>query len=111
MTCPEYTMYGNLIAFAQLGLNSAVGGSQGIMYVKMKNGYEYQCYFPPCEIDGLIFGERKFRASGKAYVLEKKERIFAQVSIENDKKGLYEKNENEKLFPGDLIGGIFKVKP
>ena len=27
MTCPEFTMYGNLVAFADLSLNSAVGGN------------------------------------------------------------------------------------
>ena len=31
------------------------------------------------------------------------------MSIEKHKKGLYEKG-SDKLTPGDLIGGIFKVK-
>lgn len=38
MTCPEFTLYGNLVAFADVSLNSAVGGNEGITYIKMRNG-------------------------------------------------------------------------
>ena len=69
MTCPEFTMHGNLVAFADLSLNSAVGGNEGITYIKMRNGSEFQCYFPPCEISGLIMGSRTFRAYGKGFIL------------------------------------------
>jgi hypothetical protein len=77
MTCPEFTMHGNLAAFADLSLNSALGGNEGITYIKMRNGSEFQCYFPPCQITGLIFGDRTFRAYGKGYILEKKSNLFA----------------------------------
>jgi hypothetical protein len=40
----------------------------------------------------------------------KKENLFAEISIENAKKGLYEKGE-EKLCSGDILGGIFKINP
>lgn len=38
MICPEFTMYGDLVAFAELNLNSVVGGNEGITYIKMRNG-------------------------------------------------------------------------
>jgi len=41
-------MYGNLIAFADIGLNSAVGGNEGLLNVIFKNGRHFKCYFPPC---------------------------------------------------------------
>lgn len=108
MECPEFTIYGNLVAFADVSINSAVGGNQGIMHIKMRNGTHFQCYFPPCQISGLIFGERKFRAYGKGYILEKRNNLFAEISVEKAKKGLYQKGD-EKLYPGDIIGGIFRV--
>lgn len=47
MECPEFKLYGNLIAFADVGLNSGVGGNLGIMHIIFKNGYHYECHFPP----------------------------------------------------------------
>ena len=70
MTCPEFTMYGNLVAFADIGLNSAVGGNEGNLSINFKNGSLFQCYFPPCEIGGLIFGKRTFRPYGRGYFFE-----------------------------------------
>jgi len=55
----------------------------------MRNGSEFQCYFPPCEISGLILGGRTFRPYGKGFILEKNNNLFAEISIEKDKKGLY----------------------
>jgi hypothetical protein len=77
MTCEEFTMYGNLVAFADVSINSAVGGNEGLTYIKMKNGNEYQCSFPPCQISGLIFGERSFREYGKGFILSKKHNLVA----------------------------------
>lgn len=102
-------MHGNLVAFGDLSLNSAVGGNEGITYIKMRNGSEFQCYFAPCQISGLVFGDRKFSPYGKGYILEKKNNLLAEVSIEDTKKGLYEKG-NEKLYNGSIVGGIFKIK-
>lgn len=62
-------MYGNLIAFADVGLNSGVGGNLGVMHIVFKNGYHYECYFPPSEISGLIYGDRKFRSYGRGYIV------------------------------------------
>lgn len=81
MTCPEFTLYGNLVAFADVSFNSAVGGNEGVMHIIMRNGTHFQCYFPPSQITGLIFGDRQFRGYGRGYVLEKKERMFAEFSI------------------------------
>lgn len=44
-----YEMYGNVVSFADLGLNSAVGGNAGIMHIKfLKNGRHYECSLPGC---------------------------------------------------------------
>lgn len=67
------------------------------------------CYFPPCEISGLIYGKRKFRQYGRGYIIQKKSRLFCEFSIEKQKKGLYENNSKKKLTPGDILGGIFTV--
>ena len=47
MECPEFKLYGNMLAFADVGLNSGVGGNLGVMHIIMKNGYHYECFFPP----------------------------------------------------------------
>jgi len=41
-------MYGNLVAYADVGFNSAVGGNSGAMHIILKNGSHFECYFPPC---------------------------------------------------------------
>jgi hypothetical protein len=40
-------------------------------------------------------------------VLERSQGLFAEFSIEKQKKGIYE--SKEKMLPGSTIGGIFKV--
>lgn len=47
MKCKEYTMYGNLVAFANVGLNTGIGGNSGAMHIVMENGSHFECYFPP----------------------------------------------------------------
>lgn len=102
-------MYGNLIAFANMGLNTGVGGNSGAMHIIMENGSHFECYFPPGEISGLIYGQRKFRSFGKGFVVEKKSKLFCEFSIEKESKGVYENKKKEKMRPGDIIGGIFRV--
>lgn len=84
-------MYGNLVTFADIGLNSAVGGNEGLLNIKFKNGNHFQCYFPPCEIGGLIFGKRTFRPYGRAFFFDENSRLFAEVNVGGYKKGLYDK--------------------
>jgi len=48
MKCDEFTLYGNLIAAADIGLNSATGGNDGLLNVVFKNGNHFKCFFPPC---------------------------------------------------------------
>jgi hypothetical protein len=74
-------MHGKLVAFADVSINSAVGGNEGVTHIIFRNGSHFQCYFPPCEISGLIFGNRSFRAYGKGFILEKKSNLFAEMSI------------------------------
>jgi len=38
MTCNEFTIYGNLVAVANVSLNSGTGGNAGKMRIIMKNG-------------------------------------------------------------------------
>ena len=40
-------MYGNLVAFINMGLNTGVGGNSGPMHIIMENGSHFECYFPP----------------------------------------------------------------
>lgn len=40
-------MYGNLVAFANMGLNTGVGGNSGTMNILFKNGTHFECHFPP----------------------------------------------------------------
>ena len=47
MTCPEFTMHGKLLAFADVSINSAVGGNEGVTHIIFRNGNHFQCYFPP----------------------------------------------------------------
>ena len=109
MKCKEYTMYGNLVAFINMGLNTGVGGNSGPMHILMENGSHFECYFPPGEISGLIYGQRKFRSFGRGYVVEKKNKLFCEFSIEKESKGIYGGEEKRKMRPGDIIGGIFEV--
>jgi hypothetical protein len=41
MKCPEFTLYGNLIPFVDVGLNTGVGGNLGPMNVVFANGSHF----------------------------------------------------------------------
>jgi hypothetical protein len=47
MKCDEYEMHGSLIAYADMGLNNAVGGNLGPIRIKFKNGTDFECFFAP----------------------------------------------------------------
>ena len=69
MKCPEYALYGNIAPYAEVGLNSGLGGNSGIIHIKFpKNDTHFECITPPCEITGLILGERRFKMVGKGFV-------------------------------------------
>jgi hypothetical protein len=103
----DFEMYGNLVSYAEMGLNSAVGGNSGIINIKFPNGAHYECSLPACEISGLVFGDRRVREVYKGFVLNRQNRMFTEISFGKDKKDLYP-NSN-KMFGSDIIGGIFTV--
>lgn len=41
ITCPEFRMWGSLIPFADIGLNSAVGGNIGPTHIEFPNGTHF----------------------------------------------------------------------
>lgn len=41
MTCSEFTIYGNLVAVANVSLNSGTGGNLGKMNIVMRNGNKF----------------------------------------------------------------------
>jgi hypothetical protein len=47
MKCEEFILYGTLIAYADVGFNSAIGGNIGVMHILFKNGTDFECHFPP----------------------------------------------------------------
>jgi hypothetical protein len=70
-------MHGTLIAYADVGFNSAIGGNIGVMHILFNNGTNFECHFPPGEISGLVMGARKYRMYGRGYIIEKKNKLFA----------------------------------
>lgn len=47
MSCDEFTIYGNLVAVANVSLNSGSGGNAGKMNIVMKNGNKFEVSFFP----------------------------------------------------------------
>ena len=77
------------------------------MHIEFSNGSHFECFYPPTEISGIIYGDRKFRCYNKGYILERKHKILTEYSIQNQKKGLYQ--TDAKLKVGEIIGGVFGV--
>lgn len=71
LKCEEFTMHGNLNAVANVSLNSGTGGNAGKMHIIMKNGNHFEISFPPAEISGLIYGQRKYSITNKGFVVQK----------------------------------------
>ena len=69
-------MHGSLIAYADMGLNNAVGGNLGPIRIKFKNGSDFECFFAPSEISGLIYGDRKFRFYNRGYIFERSKNLY-----------------------------------
>lgn len=74
-----------------------------------KNDAHYEYMSPPCEIGGLILGERRFRVIGKGYVVERSKLLYGEMSTGKDKKHIYP--ANRKIKPSELFGGVFRVSP
>lgn len=110
MKSEDFELYGNLISYAEMGVNSGVGGNSGIMHIKFpKNETHFECSLPPCELSGLIVGERRFKVINRGFVLERSKQLFSEFSFGKDKKGVYA--QPQKLNYAQLAGGIFKVSP
>lgn len=89
-------------------MNSGVGGNGGIVNIKFHNtNTHFECSVPPCELSGLVVGERKFRVIQRGFVVERARRLWGEVSFGKDKKGVYE--QKEKLNHSQIAGGIFRV--
>lgn len=96
MKSNEFEFYGNVSSYAEVGINSGVGGNSGIIHVKFpKNNTHFECSAPPCEISGLVFGERRFNAINRGFILERSKQLFSEVSFGKDKKYVY--NHPQKL--------------
>lgn len=81
MKCEEFTMHGYLNAVVNVSLNSGSGGNSGIMNIEMKNGNKFHLSFFPADISGLIYGKRKYAATHKAFVFNRENRLFVELSI------------------------------
>lgn len=80
MKSSEFTISGNLIAIANVSLNSGSGGNAGKMFIQMKNGNKFEVSFFAGEISGLIYGKRKYAVCSKAFVLERNHQLVAEIS-------------------------------
>lgn len=101
-------MHGSIQSYAEVGLNSGTGGNSGTIHIKFpRNGTHFECITPPGEINGLIFGERRFKVIGKSFVVERSRMLFGEVSIGKDKKNVY--SVDHKLTCAELAGGVFRV--
>ena len=79
MNSEEFQMYGNLVSYAEMGLNSAVGGNSGIIHIKFPiNNFHYECSLPGCEISGLVFGDRRVRVVQKGFILNRENNMLAE---------------------------------
>ena len=101
-------MHGNLISYAELGLNSGTGGNSGIIHIKFANTQShFECSVPACEVSGLVFGDRKMRMVGRGFVLNRERKMMTEINFGKDKKVLYE--SNIKMGTSDIAGGIYTV--
>jgi hypothetical protein len=104
----SFEMYGNLVSYAELGLNSGAGGNAGLINIKFPiNQSHFECSLPSCEINGLVFGDRKMRMVGRGFILNRSKRMLTEISFGKDKKGLYD--SPIKMGTSDIAGGIFTV--
>ena len=58
-------------------------------------------------MDGIMYGDRYYRVTGKGFILEKNSLVYGEMSIGKDKKRAYECKP--KITASKLTGGIFKV--
>jgi hypothetical protein len=110
MKSDTFELYGNLISYADLGLNKGVGGNAGTIHIKFNiNNTHFECTTPPCEISGLIFGERRFKVINKGFVVEKSRLLYSEVIFGKDKKNVLP--SSKKLNCAEIACGIFRVSP
>jgi hypothetical protein len=91
MKSPDFEFYGN-------------------MHIKFpRTGTHFECSLPPCELSGMVIGQRRFKVINRGFIVEREKLLFSEFSFGKDKKGVY--TSNEKLHHAQLAGGIFKVSP
>ena len=59
------------------------------------------------ELNGLVYGDKKYRPSGLGYIHERNNNIFVEYNLGKDKKKLYP--AEEEIDHNKYYGGFFKV--
>ena len=106
----KLTGYNEIIA--NLNANSCLCRNQGRSNVCLSKYQEkVSAYEPFILISGTAFGKRVFNFEGKKYVFSEKNRFFAEILFNPDKKsligGLFSKQGRSQ---DSLIGTIYEVK-
>jgi|JI9StandDraft_1071089.scaffolds.fasta_scaffold585986_2 hypothetical protein len=85
MKCEEFMFYGNLIISVDMGLNTCVGNQTGLCHIRFANGDHFEYMVPGGEVSGLVYGDRKFKLTNKAFIIERNKQLFCEISMDKDK--------------------------
>ena len=69
MKTDTFRFYGNFHSHVELGLNTATGGNLTPLYVEFFNTKtHFEVKSADVEIGGTMFGDRKYKISGKMFI-------------------------------------------
>jgi hypothetical protein len=80
-----YSLYGNFESKLSIGLNSAVGSTEGTASISfhptnyLEDVVKYT--YPDGQITGLMYGDRKISAVDKTYYLDTKNYLYVELSF------------------------------
>ena len=108
METETYKFYGSLDVKVDMGLNTAVGYSLGLIHIVFKStNLHLEGSRPAIELSGISFGARKHKLIHRIALMSKESKLYSEISFGKDKKDLY--MSKSKMKPNEMMGGIFRV--
>lgn len=82
----SFKCHGYIEYRAETGPNTVVGEGYGPMIVEFKDGIKIEIWGAKTEIKGLMYGERTFKLTGTMLVKDHKNKLYAEICFDIDKK-------------------------
>lgn len=92
----NYKAYGHNESDASTGANSVKINYVGDFIVEFPDGDKHKIIFPDMKLSGTMMGTRTLNFRGTLYVIDEKNDMIAEISLDPDERGWFGKMTKKK---------------